>query len=153
MGRVILSSKTILDNANDFRFITKQIVEKIENKYKHYPVQFFVNGIFSIELYFKSIYFAKNNEYKKGTHKIDELFLSIPKEDQDYIKSKIANIELLLSEYSDGFEKWRYSHENDLLHGKQEDIIEIMDVLYNYCKQNYNNTIRDLSNNLPTNID
>ena len=66
----IISTKNILDNANDFKYIAEKIVSDIDTKYKHYPVQFFVNGLLSIELYLKTIYFANNGDYPKNDKQV-----------------------------------------------------------------------------------
>lgn len=143
----IISTKNILDNANDFKYIAEKIVSDIDTKYKHYPVQFFVNGLLSIELYLKTIYFANNGDYpknykNKGIHSLIELFNIIPDVDQDKLKEKYSDIESVLSEYADGFIKFRYSYENFSLYGNQEKVMNLMKIFQDHCNNEYSEIIK-----------
>lgn len=143
----IISTKNILDNANDFKFIAEKIISDIDTKYKHYPVQFFVNSLLSIELYLKTIYFANKGDYPKnennrGIHSLIELYNMIPDIDQDKLKARYSKIESVLSEYANGFIKFRYSYENFSLYGNQDEIMNLMDIFKDYCNDEYSEIIK-----------
>jgi HEPN domain len=78
---------------------------------------------FSVELYIKYLHYVIKHETPRG-HNILKLFRDLPKQTQQKIFShpSIANYGWSFSEFqkeieyiSNGFEKWRYSHESSTL--------------------------------------
>jgi hypothetical protein len=78
---------------------------------------------FSVELYLKSLHYAITQKSPKG-HKILALFKKLPDVFQQKIfqHPSIAQYGWSFTEFekeielvSDGFEKWRYSHENTMV--------------------------------------
>ena len=57
MDKKIIYIRNLLNNANDFKYIAFRLTDTGKNKVgnKFYGTQFFVNGSFAIELYFKSL--------------------------------------------------------------------------------------------------
>ena len=78
---------------------------------------------FSLELYVKDLHYAITGEAPKG-HNILKLFRGLPERTRDEVFShpSVAHYGWSLQEFkdqidviSDGFEKWRYSHESTTL--------------------------------------
>ena len=145
--KVTICSKNILNNADDFRTIALIINKEIKENRKCYPVQFFVNSIFAIELYLKTIYLANNKKYIKDIHNLEELFNIIPQKDRKSLNSLQSNIKNILEEYSNSYIKWRYSYEQSgFISGNDEKIIQTLNTLHNYCNKEYKKTIYEFYN-------
>lgn len=146
MSKAIFMTKNILNSANDFKAVTLMILSQIDENNKYYPTPFFVNGVFAIELYLKTIYLANNKKYI-NTHELKKIYGLLPPKDKEELLRMQNSIDKVFEYYNDSFEKWRYSYEkNGFLHGNDGSILDTLDTLDKYCNSKYKVVIHDFYN-------
>jgi len=111
----------ILHNAEKFREAAQRLrVGVPENRQSAIVTPSCVCAALSIELYFKYLIFAKNNdltELSQAGHKLDSLFEKVPPDWKNKILENIAPTipnDLFIKtlyEFRDAFEIWRYEYE------------------------------------------
>ena len=155
MEKRIIGFRNMVANANDFKYLALRLIETGRNKFgdKIYGTQFFVNGGFSIELYFKAIMKYENKNIAKS-HELNKLFEALNTGTKEYLKKEFSNEfnnymnkeknELLKDEFSDNlvdylnkeknvFENWRYCYEQGCLMGSIVHMKIILNILEKYC--------------------
>ena len=127
--------KVILKSANRFKTIADEIYNKtyIDNPLDFYCSQYFVNSIFSIELYLKSISEFDNKNYEHS-HLLSELFDSLSNNRKTELKELYEDIYDFIVEQENAFVKWRYYFEYGNLSGYVIKTKKIMEVLKKYCE-------------------
>lgn len=131
--------RDIFNTANSFDEATRALAEKLAktNDVGTYMAPIITLSSFSVELYLKCIYFIEQGKPALKTHRLDKLYESLSEGSQMVIrliydvsvkhdplvqtmlrKVPSAKVDLLtvLNEFSDAFEKWRYSHHKEF-HG------------------------------------
>lgn len=164
MEKRIIEFRNMVANANDFKHLALRLIETGKNKFgsKIYGTQFFVNGGFSIELYFKAIMKYENKKTAK-LHELNELFNGLNADTKDYLKKEFSNEfnnymsknenKLLENEFSDNlvdylnkeksvFEDWRYCYERGCLMGSIVHMKILLNILEKYC----NILVKELDN-------
>ena len=96
------------------------------------PIPYLVNASFACELYLKSILDAKKVACNK-THDLNDLFSLLPKEIQDDVENRCANVDFHenLMQVSKMFIEWRYLHEKIEKNAKISANLEFMRNLIN----------------------
>ena len=92
MEKRIIGFRNMVANANDFKYLALRLIETGRNKFgdKIYGTQFFVNGGFSIELYFKAIMKYENKNIAKS-HELNKLFEALNTGTKEYLKKEFSN--------------------------------------------------------------
>lgn len=141
MNPSVLQLKECVSNANSFL----RVAESIEKDGLSALVMgglnpLVVNVAFSIELYLKSIkaHESATCEYPTG-HKLDELFKILKPSTQQQIKTSFAqrsevSLDDLLSEASNSFVEWRYSHEKSV-DAHPFELIKFAQILRDYTEK------------------
>ena len=165
MEKRIIEFRNMVANANDFKYLALKLIQTGKNRFgsKIYGTQFFVNGGFSIELYFKAIMKYENKKITMS-HELNKLFNTLSADTKEYLKKEFSNEfnnymnkeknELLKDEFSDNlvdylnkekdvFENWRYCYEQGCLMGSIVHMKIILNILEKYC----NGLVKELDNN------
>jgi HEPN domain-containing protein len=97
-----------------------------------------VNLCLAIELFLKSL-LALHNQTIPKSHKLVELFASVPEMDQQKIKDEygksisVPSFEELLTQIEDYFVKVRYGYEFDVFNYQETPVFVFAKELYKYC--------------------
>ena len=165
MEKRIIEFRNMVANANDFKYLALRLIQTSKNRFssKIYGTQFFVNGGFSIELYFKAIMKYENKKITRS-HELNKLFDALHVDTKEYLKKEFSNEfnnymnkeknELLRDEFSDNlvdylnkekdvFENRRYCYEQGCLMGSMVHMKIILNILEKYC----NGLVKELDNN------
>lgn len=165
MEKRIIEFRNMVANANDFKYLALKLIQTGKNRFgsKIYGTQFFVNGGFSIELYFKAIMKYENKKITMS-HELNKLFNTLSSDTKEYLKNEFSNKfnnymnkeknELLKDEFSDNlvdylnkekdvFKIWRYCYEQGCLMGSIVHMKIILNILEKYC----NGLVKELDNN------
>lgn len=128
----------IYNEAKDFKYVAFNIIKTGENRFadKILGTQFAVNGLFSMELYLKSIYCLENSGFIHG-HELDKLYEKLSDKTKAYLTIQKDNIGEYFKKYSKGFEEWRYSFEKDSLNISIQETKEVLIILDEFCESIY----------------
>lgn len=92
MEKRIIEFRNMVANANEFKYLALKLIQTGKNRFgsKIYGTQFFVNGGFSIELYFMAIMKYENKKITMS-HELNKLFNTLSADTKEYLKKKFSN--------------------------------------------------------------
>ena len=136
-NQVVIVATCAVNTANGYYDLIKRNCNTLNpdvSKEAHFEMYLALAGL-TCEIYMKSIiYFESKHSGRKYTgHKLYEIFQDVPKAIQDTIKRKIMDVDTVLPNIGDVFEKLRYEFELTHINGDYLVIFDLMEELKKIC--------------------
>ena len=147
MDKNQLIFKAIIHSANGFKTIAMNLYKDFKNQPKKFMgTQYFVNGIFAVELYLKAILLIKYGKYPKE-HKLLELYNLLPKKVKDELNNNYPDFGEFLINENVAFENWRYFFEKGGIYGHVNQTKNALIILEEYCENINKNIVVEVGDN------